>query len=222
MMRFVWLTVFSLSAAKGSLALTITVDDIQLAPNTSGQVVVLSVSGGEAIGGVDFFAQVGDGGPEAVDLGHPAGADAPGIANVDLTSGIFAGNNFGQGDLLVPGSVPQLIAFGVITNTGTVNATGTLAALEFDTTGFSADQAFEFRIDNTLEGSTTIYDDIGGELPLTINYTSGDHSLITIVPEPVGWILLETGLTIFCFVLAAVRIRRKGTAGLRNQPRRFD
>ena len=61
------------------------------APNMPGQQVPILVSGSDAVSGVDFFVQVGDGG--ATVGGDDTG---PTITQVDLVSGtIFAANNTG-------------------------------------------------------------------------------------------------------------------------------
>ena len=58
---------------------------------------------------------------------------------MSLQTGIFAGNNLGQVDLLsgLGGSAPQLVAFDILTNTGTVAADGTLAELNGNAPGFN-------------------------------------------------------------------------------------
>ena len=129
-----------------------------LQPNTPGQRVQIFVTGGLAVQGMNFNAQIADGGPE---LG--GSIDGPDITGVDVLAGtIFANNNTGQQN---PGSFSQLGIRYTTTNTGTVNASGLLGTITIDTTGFSSG-GFDLRLDNTLNGDT----DFAG---LPINITNG-------------------------------------------------
>jgi dockerin type I repeat protein/PEP-CTERM motif-containing protein len=95
-------------------------------PNQS---FTISVSGGNAVSGVDFNAEVANGGPS---LGGTLG---PSITGINLVSGtIFASNNSGQQN---SSSLPSQAYSGlVITNSGTVNASGTLATMTFDPSNY--------------------------------------------------------------------------------------
>ena len=182
-----WAVLFVLPwTACGAL---IEVGQIDLLPNLPGQVVTLKISGVDQIAGMDFFAQVGDGGPELVLFGLEAGTDGPGMTDVDLESGIFLGNNGGQTDML-GGSIPQLVGFGISTTSGTVASLGDLVTITFDTTGFSAG-TWDFALKGTLAGDTTLYNANAGVIPLEI--TPG---LLNVVPEPASLLLVVCGLGI--------------------------
>jgi len=94
-----------------------------------GQSFTISVTGGTVVSGVNFNAVVANGGPS---LGGTLG---PSITNVNLVSGtIFAPNNSGQQNAT---STPAQFYSGlVITNSGTVNASGTLATMTFDPSNY--------------------------------------------------------------------------------------
>ncbi len=119
---------------------TINLGTINLLPNTANQTVAVTITGTDTnVVGLDFYAVVGDGGPQLVDWGLPAGTPAPGFvnlpANVNITGAgtIFAGNNGGAFDLFAPngppGSLPQAAAYETTTlsPTNPVTDNGTLA-----------------------------------------------------------------------------------------------
>ena len=115
---------------------TVNVGNQVLAPNLAGQPVRISVSGGDAVQGADLNAEIADGGPGVVP-GDTA-LTGPAFTAANLVSGtIFAGNNSGQQDLSSFSQTPQAYSGSIVTNTGTVNASGLLATLTLDTTGFS-------------------------------------------------------------------------------------
>ena len=124
----------------------ITVGTHEFLPNMPNQTVQIHVTGGRPIEGLNFNAQIGDGGPA---VGGTAG---PVITAVDLETGIFAGNNDGQVDL---GSIPQLAMYSITTSSGSVVADGLLATLTIDTTGFDIGEGpWVLALGNTLNGST--------------------------------------------------------------------
>jgi hypothetical protein len=125
----------------------ISVGNHNLLPDTGGQAITISVSGGESVDGLDFFLQVADGGPE---LG--GSIDGPRIANADIFTGtIFAGNNAGE---LGGGSLaPQFWQSGTVTDSGYVSAAGLLATVLIDTSGFVAG-AWELKMADTLMGDS--------------------------------------------------------------------
>ncbi len=114
---------------------------ICLSANTANQVISIYVTGGEAIAGEDFFAQIGDGGAFLGGVNSK-----PSFTNVDVIAGsVFAGNNNGAfGDpngVGPPGSNaahPLIWLDGTTTVSGTTPASGLLATLTLDTTGLSS------------------------------------------------------------------------------------
>ena len=137
--RFVCCGLFALLwalAVKGQGA-TIIVGDHVLAPNTAGQAIPITVTGGDEVAGVNLYVQIGDGGPELSDFGFPAGTDGPAITAVDLkTETIFAGVNAPQDN---QEGIPQVAVSSIefLTPEATTNADGLLASLTIDTTGFT-------------------------------------------------------------------------------------
>src|SRR5687768_3460768 len=123
----------------------ITVGNHELLPNTAGQTIQIHVSGGDDVDGLNFNAQIGNGGPEV------GGTDGPNLTADIINGTIFAGNNTGQQD---PGSVPQVAARTTTTGQGTVDAQGVLATLTIDTTGFFTG-TFDLLLSNTLNEDTT-------------------------------------------------------------------
>lgn len=125
-------------AASTANSATINVGDHLLIPNRAGQTITIMVSGGEQVSGLDFCAQIGDGGPELDVLDLPAGTDGPAFAAVDLKTGtIFNGVSSAQTD---NGSIPQVVFYSIVIgeNDNPVAAAGKLATLTIDTTGFSS------------------------------------------------------------------------------------
>ncbi len=122
-----------------------------LLPNTPGQTIGIFVSGGRLVEGVNFNIQVADGGPE---LG--GSQDGPAITGVDLINGtIFDNNNTGENDLLAMLGLeyPQAAAHTTTTLSGSVAASGLLATVTIDTTGF-ATGTWSLRMANTFNGPT--------------------------------------------------------------------
>ena len=122
------------------LAATIDVGSHIVAANSAGQEIEILVSGGESVAGFDLFLQVGDGGPELINVGLPAGTDAPEVSGVDLLSGtIFDGATATQTDPNRSGVVQVFFSNTAITLPAqTVSASGTLAKVTIDTTGFNS------------------------------------------------------------------------------------
>ncbi len=134
------------------LALTIDVGDHFLLPDTPAQTIAIYVSGGDAVEGLNFNAQVADGGPE---LG--GSVDGPAITAVDLTTGaIFGGNSSGPQNILqlLGLNYPQAAVYTVTTASGTVAADGLLATLTIDTTGFASGSTFDLKLAGTFNGDT--------------------------------------------------------------------
>jgi hypothetical protein len=172
-------------------AAVIVVGDHELLPDTPNQLVPIFVTGGDAVQGLNLYAQIADGGPAAG--GTILG---PAVTDADVLTGtIFELNNTGVQD---PGSVAQLIARTVTTDTGSVPATGLLATLKISTVGFTSG-TWALNLGNTRSGPTdfTI-------VPITI--TDGS---IKIVPEPV---------MIAPLILVLIPLSRRRTARL-SHPR---
>ncbi|MCP4376099.1 MAG: PEP-CTERM sorting domain-containing protein [bacterium] len=166
----------------------INVGSHQLQPNTAGQTIQLFVSGGDAVAGVNFYAQI-DGGGSAV----PGGVDVgPIFTNLDILTGtIFATNNNGQSG--GPG-YPQLAIGSTVLNSGSVAADGLLATLTVDTTGVSSGD-YAFLLSGTLNGDTDFAD---------VNiYPTITNGTIHVTPEPASMALLGLGS------LVVLRTRRR-------------
>ncbi|HEX2473822.1 MAG TPA: hypothetical protein VHK01_03690 [Lacipirellulaceae bacterium] len=120
-----------------------------LAPNTPGQQVPILVTGSDAVSGIDFFVQVGDGG--ATVGGDDTG---PRITQVDLVSGtIFAGNNTG----VFVDPAPLIWGATTTTSSGSVSAEGVLGRLTIDTTGMFLGQ-FDLILNPPSTGPTAFAD----------------------------------------------------------------
>jgi VCBS repeat-containing protein len=106
-----------------------------LAANTAGQTVSIYVTGGAPVSGLNLFVQVGDGGPERVQLGLPAGKDGPAITNLNVKNNtIFAGV---PDNPAIDYVIPQVASasLSIAQPGGTVAADGLLATITLDTTG---------------------------------------------------------------------------------------
>lgn len=158
-----------------------------LQPNTPGQIIEISVSGGTGVQGMNFNVQIADGGT----------VDGPDITAVDIL-GTGANPTIFFGNANTPTTVrndPQIRSLFTTTVSDRVNTSGLLAIITLDTTGWFGG-SWALALGNTQEGSTTFPDGLapGGEYVPTI--TEGS---ITVVPEPVstsvaGVLLLAGGL----------------------------
>lgn len=169
-MRFKWVSLASIASMLLSYvsasAAVINVGSHLLIPDSAvDQTIQIFVTGGDLVQGLNFYAQIADGGP-----GAGGSVSAPVITAADIITGtIFGPNNTGAQD---PGSVPQLFARTTTTATETVAASGLLVTLKVKTVGFT-EGTWALNVGNTLNGPT----DFAG-LPITI--TDGFIS----VPEP--------------------------------------
>lgn len=148
----------------------ILVGDHALVGNQAGQKVLIYVSGGDAVEGLNLNVQIGDGGP-------PLGGTtiAPVITAVDFITGtIFDGNNNGQSDIA---TFPLFYAGSTTTSKATVAADGLLATLTIDTTGFLFG-SWALQLGNTDNGPTDF-------TVVAASITDGTIS----VPEPSGLVL---------------------------------
>ncbi|MEM6363213.1 MAG: hypothetical protein AAF745_02220 [Planctomycetota bacterium] len=153
-------------------ALIVNIGDQVLLPDTPNQTITITVSGGDAVQGLNFNLQIDDAG----------GIKAPAISAVDITgpSTIFSGNNTGQTDVgtgeLIPGS--QLGLRTTTTSSGSVIADGTLAIVTLDTTGLASGN-FTLNLSSTLNGPT----DFAG-IPVDEFQGGGLSIAATAIPEP--------------------------------------
>ena len=165
-----------------------------LQPNMAGQVFSIYVTGGDAVQGLNFNVQIGDGGS------FTGGSDVgPTIQGVDLLSGIFAGNNSGQTN----GVSPLLWNSVVVTDHATVSADGLLANITVSTIGIPP---------GTFESlSLTPANAYGGPSDFAgtpIDITNGS---IGVVPEPESFTLLLVGGAFLAYVVWS-RVRNKTIA----------
>jgi hypothetical protein len=130
-----------------------------LLPNLPGQQVQIFATGGEAVSGIDFFVQIGDGGPTV------GGDDTgPTITSLDLVNGtIFAANNSG----VFTDPAPLIWGAATTTTSETVPVNGLLATLTIDTTGLSTGQ-FDLILNPPSTGPTAFADP-----GVTTNLTNG-------------------------------------------------
>jgi hypothetical protein len=164
------------SAASAIPAPTIVVGTHIIDPaNSATWQIPIYVTGGNAIGGCNFNAQIGDGGPAA----GAGGTLGPVITSVDLEHGIFLDRNDGQTDL---GSIPQVGMYSITTSSGTVGADGLLATLTIDPTGFTSG-TWDLKLRDTFNGDTDF-------APMPASITNGT---ITVTPEPATVTLLGLG-----------------------------
>jgi hypothetical protein len=155
---------------------TVVVGNKVLAPNFAGQTVRLSVTGGDQVQAIDLNAEIADGGTAAGDMS----ATGPAFTAANLVTGtIFASNNSGQQDLSSFSQSPQIYSGAVVTNTGTVSASGLLAVLTIDTTGFSTpNTAFPLRLkgfsNGNFSGDSDFVSNVSEDVILPSNITNGN------------------------------------------------
>ena len=155
---------------------TVVVGNNVLAPNFAGQTVRLSVTGGDAVQAIDLNAEIADGGTAAGDMS----ATGPAFTAANLVTGtIFASNNTGQQDLSSFAQSPQIYSGAVVTSTGTVNASGLLAVLTIDTTGFSTpNTVFPLRLkgfsNGNFSGDSDFVSNASDGVILPSNITNGN------------------------------------------------
>jgi hypothetical protein len=165
--------------------------------NTSSQAITISVSGGASINGAELFAQIADGGVD-----NSGTATGPTITGLDMTQGIFLGNNAGNEGLTISGD--KLLAYdGTNTNGATsVSAAGVLGTLTLNATGITPGTEFTMQLfdvgpnDATFNGNTSNWN-------VGINHTNftGDamstpftlEVVASVVPEPTTMGFLVVG-----------------------------
>jgi hypothetical protein len=151
-----------------------------LQPNMPGQKIDFFVTGGEKIIAVVFSVAIDGGGPAY------GGILGPSITNLDLVSlgHIFSPNH---GTVYNDYSDPQLWESNTITAVGTIPATGLLATITVDTTGFGPGE-------HTLDLKGQPLTDYPGDTQLLFADTLITNGSITIVPEPSSVALAAIGL----------------------------
>lgn len=180
-------------SAGAEAAFVVDVGTSYLLPDRAGQRLEVRVTGTQTVEGLNFYIQVGDGGPE---LG--GSARGPRISSVDIVgSTIFAGNNRGQ---FVVQSEPQGVAVYTLTESTPVLGSGVLAVLTVDTTGF-LQGTWPLLLADTKLGTT----DFAGT-PIVIT-----NGTIVVIPEPqVGVATLAAGASLVC---GSTRRRRRRSIG---------
>jgi hypothetical protein len=163
----------------------IAVGDWELQPNQPGQSVTFSVSGGDAVDGMNFYAQVGDGSD---------GLQAPLVTALDIVHGtIFsAGNNY------FTSVAPHVAAAYTETLGGPVNAQGVIGTLTIDTTGYS-NGSWPLILRDTIYGPTD-FAGLAAQITDGRIYIAGTAG----VPEPASWALWLLGV-MACFLLRRLR-----------------
>lgn len=137
MHRKVFLTLAALCclASIARADLTIIVGDHTLVPNMPNQAIPIFVTGGDAVAGMDFVAQVGDGGPSN-NFSGPGTILGPNITADVVTGTIFAPNHNPPGDPAGGSEGTQTVFQAITTVSGTVVAEGLIGTIFVDTTGF--------------------------------------------------------------------------------------
>jgi hypothetical protein len=119
---------------------TIVVPDVVLLPNRAGQTVLINVTGGTAVSGLNFNVEVAGGGTVN------GGTVGPSITNVNLVAGtIFSANNSGQQNIAA--NSPQVFEGGIDTS-GFRGSTFSLKLTGFGSAGASGNT--DFAIDGNL------------------------------------------------------------------------
>ena len=193
-------------AASAQATPIIIVGNHVLQPNTPGQIIDINVSGGDAVQGLNFNAQVADGGPEVGGVivgpsikGHILPFGAPATTFNPLPT-IFQPNNTGEQD--VSGGLSQFLGLITTTGSGSVSANGLLARLEVDTTGF-----FGGTWDLLLSGTVNADTDFAG---IPIGIQNGTLHIQYTAPEPSSFVLATLGILGGVALAVPRRLRRKG------------
>ena len=101
------------SATAGVTDPSIVVGDHELLANTTNQLIQIFVTGGNAVQGLNFNAQIADAGPSTPECQSGGMIDGPNITAADILSGtIFDGNNTGAPPQL---NCPQLAVYSTTT-----------------------------------------------------------------------------------------------------------
>lgn len=197
-----WLAVFVLSAAAYATPI-VSGGTHDLLPETSGQVIAITVSGvpgdppglggtGDAFQGVDLFLTIND------------GTTGPLITAIDLLNGtVFDGNNSGQNDAI---AFPARTAFsGTTVDSDVVGPNGVLAYITLDTTNVAMG-SYPLHLYLTNPGQPLLLPpwigvDEEEPVPVLIDGT------LNIVPEPGSLVLALLAVVGLCGV--AIHRRRR-------------
>jgi hypothetical protein len=170
---------------------TIDVGNHLLLPGTPNQLVTIDVGGGVPVQALDINVQVADGGPVAGGM-----IVGPGFT-ADILSGTIFAHNFvnyvNHNSDLHDGN--QYMWYSLTTDNGTVETSGLLVTLAFDTTGFTGG-SWPLIMSGTIHGNTN-FGSIGASI---INGS------ISVVPEPASAALATLG---FAGLTATWASRRK-------------
>jgi hypothetical protein len=183
------------AGAVGWSAPVITVGDHNLLPDTAGQQIHISVSGGQAVRGFNLFVMSGDGG----ELLGGVNGSAPAITDVSISIGTI----FAPHIQTVTDGEPQFWSAWIDTDGADVPASGVVAILTIDTSGFEQGTypLLLGGFDPSLALLDTTFSDAspGGELAAVIF-----NGTITVVPEPASLAVFALG--------GALLLRRRSAA----------
>lgn len=150
-------------------------NDILLPNWPTGQAIQIPVTGGQAVNGMDLNTEIADGGPAN------GGVVGPVFTGADLITGtIFSGNHLAQQDSTAFGK--QIYAGSIITSSGTVTASGTLATLTLSTVGVNPG-IYSLKLARFINGGVNGDTDLGidsNSNPVYPNVTNGN--LVVLYP----------------------------------------
>jgi len=194
--------VLAVNCASGA---TIVVGTHELLPNTPGQTIPISVSGGDSIQGLDLMVGIG----EVKTAASPAPYNGPTITGIDVITGtIFASNNTGQGGNFFSG---QYAYGGTTTSSGTVSADGLIGTITVDTTGWNSGSG-PWAL--TLYGTTYDPPEIPYQTDLpplsSVAITNGWITLQEEVPEPASMFMMAAMMAGGVPAMLVYRRRRRG------------
>jgi hypothetical protein len=183
------LSISSLAMAPADAAVTIDGGTHYILPN-SRKTIAVTVSGGDQVLGLNFVAQIGDGGPV-----NGGSNQKPNIVSGDITGPgtIFYGKNMGDG-AVATGNMIWTDSTLINPVYGTTAAQGTVAYLTIDTTGMTAGStAYPLRLQNVatqIFGGSGLKTDFVSVLPNILDgtiYITGYHSMDWNVNQHGNW-----------------------------------